>query len=86
MALAQAAAFTAPGVSSHLLCMLPGLRVGHAGIAFLQAVRVMFRLGASGAAVLVPQDVLRELCFFPLTSRDHQSCRPSSWPGHSPRS
>lgn len=56
VASAQAAAFTAPRASSHLLCMLPGLGAWHFGDAFFQAEGLGCAPTAAsggGAAVLV---------------------------------
>lgn len=47
MALAQAAAFTAPRVSSHPLCMRPGLWACHLGNALFQAAGLTFRFGGA---------------------------------------
>lgn len=51
MALAQAAAFTAPRVSSHLLCMRTGLWACHLGNALFQAAGLTFRFGVCALTI-----------------------------------
>lgn len=76
MALAQAAAFTAPRVSSHLLCMRLGLWAYHSGNALFQPAGLTFRFGVRALTIAAPwppealgRSVILVLCGTPVDPR-----------------